>query len=329
MDPHSQYGAVREQIARAIGEVIDSGRFILGPRVREVERSFAEHVGVAHGIGVANGTDALVIALRALGVEPRRRGHLPLVHVLRDRRVDRRHRRDPGLRRHRGRDLQPRPGRRGGRDHAAHARGRRRCTCSATRRRWRPLTAVCGRHGLARARGRRAGVRRLARRRALRRDRRRGDVLVLPHQEPALLRRRRPDHDRERRGRPHLPRAALPRLRGQGRRSRTSATTRAWTSCRRRSCSSCCRCSTAGTTAASPSPPATPSSASASTWSLPAVAAGARHIYHLYVVRSQERERLVAGLAEAGVATRHLLHDAAAPAAGVRAPRLRRGLASR
>ena len=34
MDPHSQYAGVREQIARAIAEVIDSGRFILGPRVR-------------------------------------------------------------------------------------------------------------------------------------------------------------------------------------------------------------------------------------------------------------------------------------------------------
>src|ERR1700716_3081992 len=70
MDPHSQYAAVREQILRAIGDVIDSGRFILGPRVREVERAFAEQVGVAHGIGVANGTDALLIALRALGVQP-------------------------------------------------------------------------------------------------------------------------------------------------------------------------------------------------------------------------------------------------------------------
>ena len=70
MDPHSQYAEVREQIARAIAEVIESGRFILGPRVAEVERTFAEHLGVAHGIGVANGTDALLIALRALGVEP-------------------------------------------------------------------------------------------------------------------------------------------------------------------------------------------------------------------------------------------------------------------
>jgi dTDP-4-amino-4,6-dideoxygalactose transaminase len=70
MDPHSQYDAVREQIARAIAGVIDSGRFILGPRVSEAEKAFSEHVGAAHGIGVANGTDALVIALRALGVEP-------------------------------------------------------------------------------------------------------------------------------------------------------------------------------------------------------------------------------------------------------------------
>ena len=54
---------------------------------------------------------------------------------------------------------------------------------------------------------------------------------------------------------------------------------------------------------------------------------GARHIYHLYVVRSQEREHLAAGLAEAGIATGHLLHDAAAPAAGLRAPRLGRGVA--
>jgi dTDP-4-amino-4,6-dideoxygalactose transaminase len=70
MDPHSQYAAVREQILRAIGDVIDSGRYILGPRVAEAEKAFAAHTGAAHGIGVANGTDALVIALRALGVEP-------------------------------------------------------------------------------------------------------------------------------------------------------------------------------------------------------------------------------------------------------------------
>ena len=68
MDPHSQYGAVREQILGAIAEVVDSGRFILGPRVREVEQTLSAQVGAAFGIGVANGTDALLIALRALGV---------------------------------------------------------------------------------------------------------------------------------------------------------------------------------------------------------------------------------------------------------------------
>src|SRR3954454_6031193 len=70
MDPHSQYAAVRDQVMRAIGEAIDSGRYILGPRVAEAERAFAAHTGAAHGIGVANGTDALVIALRAVGVQP-------------------------------------------------------------------------------------------------------------------------------------------------------------------------------------------------------------------------------------------------------------------
>ena len=62
----------------------------------------------------------------------------------------------------------------------------------------------------------------------------------------------------------------------------------------------------------------------------PAVAPGARHIYHLYVVRSQEREQLMRRAStEAGVASGHVLHDAAAPAAGLRAPRVGRGLASR
>ena len=122
MDPHSQYAAVRAQVTRAIGEVIDSGRFILGPRVAEAERVFAEQVGTSFGIGVANGTDALLIALRALGVRAGRRGHLPVVHVLRHRRVDRRRGRGARLRRHRGRDVLPRSGSRRGSDHPQDAR---------------------------------------------------------------------------------------------------------------------------------------------------------------------------------------------------------------
>ena len=50
--------------------VIDSGRFILGPEVEAFERELAALLGVRHVVGVANGTDAITLALRALGVGP-------------------------------------------------------------------------------------------------------------------------------------------------------------------------------------------------------------------------------------------------------------------
>ena len=50
--------------------MVDSGAFILGPEVQAFEREFAEFVGAEQAIGVANGTDALTIALRAMGVGP-------------------------------------------------------------------------------------------------------------------------------------------------------------------------------------------------------------------------------------------------------------------
>lgn len=54
----------------ALTRVVDSGRFVLGPEVEAFEEEFAAHLGVRHCIGVANGTEALTIALRALGVVP-------------------------------------------------------------------------------------------------------------------------------------------------------------------------------------------------------------------------------------------------------------------
>ncbi len=60
------YGRVHQAIHR----VVDSGAFILGPEVEAFEREFADYVGVPHAIGVANGTEAITIALRALGVGP-------------------------------------------------------------------------------------------------------------------------------------------------------------------------------------------------------------------------------------------------------------------
>jgi dTDP-4-amino-4,6-dideoxygalactose transaminase len=61
---------LRAQLREAVERVLDSGRFILGPEVEAFEREFAEHLGTRHAIGVANGTDALTIALRAMGVGP-------------------------------------------------------------------------------------------------------------------------------------------------------------------------------------------------------------------------------------------------------------------
>ena len=61
---------LREQLRRAIERVLDSERFILGPEVSAFERELAAYCGAAHAVGVANGTDAITIALRAMGVGP-------------------------------------------------------------------------------------------------------------------------------------------------------------------------------------------------------------------------------------------------------------------
>src|SRR5438067_295102 len=61
---------LRPQIDAAIAAVLDDKRFILGPNVGAFEEEFAAACGARHAIGVANGTDALTIALRAMGVGP-------------------------------------------------------------------------------------------------------------------------------------------------------------------------------------------------------------------------------------------------------------------
>ncbi len=61
---------LRREIDQAIARVLDGGRFILGPEVEGFERELASYLGVRHVIGVANGTDAITIGLRALGIGP-------------------------------------------------------------------------------------------------------------------------------------------------------------------------------------------------------------------------------------------------------------------
>ena len=61
---------LREDIDNNIKKVIDHGKYILGPEVKQLEEKLASFVGVKHCIGVSSGTDALLIALMAIGIKP-------------------------------------------------------------------------------------------------------------------------------------------------------------------------------------------------------------------------------------------------------------------
>jgi dTDP-4-amino-4,6-dideoxygalactose transaminase len=69
-DTDTPLAPLRAAIHAKLAEVIDAGRFILGPEVAAFERELAGYVGIEHAVGVANGTDALTIAVRAAGVKP-------------------------------------------------------------------------------------------------------------------------------------------------------------------------------------------------------------------------------------------------------------------
>jgi len=68
VDLGKQYESMRDEITVALGGVLDSSRFVGGPVVGAFEAEFARFCGVKHAIGVGNGTDALMLALRACGV---------------------------------------------------------------------------------------------------------------------------------------------------------------------------------------------------------------------------------------------------------------------
>ena len=118
--PFIDVAAQRRRLGRAIDDavarVLDHCQFILGPEVRAVEADLAAFCGARHAITCASGTDALLLPLMAKGHRPRRRGHLPVLHVLRHRRGRGARRRDAGLRRRRGGQLQSRSEERGAGD---------------------------------------------------------------------------------------------------------------------------------------------------------------------------------------------------------------------
>ncbi|HXA54299.1 MAG TPA: DegT/DnrJ/EryC1/StrS family aminotransferase [Solirubrobacteraceae bacterium] len=69
-DTSSPLTPLREELRAAVARVMDSGSYILGPEVAAFEQELAAYCGAAHAVGVANGTEAITIALRALGVGP-------------------------------------------------------------------------------------------------------------------------------------------------------------------------------------------------------------------------------------------------------------------
>src|SRR5688500_11648870 len=70
IDLKRQYRAYQAEIDAAIHPVLEHGQFVLGPEVAELETALAQFVGVRHCIGVASGTDSLVMALMALDIGP-------------------------------------------------------------------------------------------------------------------------------------------------------------------------------------------------------------------------------------------------------------------
>jgi len=70
LDLSSETDALWDDLSEAVQRVMRSGQFIMGPEVEQFEQEVAEFLDVRHAVGVNSGTDALVIGLRALGVEP-------------------------------------------------------------------------------------------------------------------------------------------------------------------------------------------------------------------------------------------------------------------
>jgi len=69
LDLNAQLASIRDELQNAVKDVIDSTRYIMGPKVENLEKEIAEYTGVKYGIGVSSGTDALLISLMTLDVK--------------------------------------------------------------------------------------------------------------------------------------------------------------------------------------------------------------------------------------------------------------------
>ncbi len=68
LDLHAQYIPILEKIKQEINQVLDTHQYILGPQVKAFENKMAAYHGAKHAIGCASGTDALILAIKALGI---------------------------------------------------------------------------------------------------------------------------------------------------------------------------------------------------------------------------------------------------------------------
>lgn len=70
IDLQSQYQSYKHEIDSAIHAVLDTSQYIMGPAVKELELNLAKYTGAKHAVACASGTDALLIALLAIGIKP-------------------------------------------------------------------------------------------------------------------------------------------------------------------------------------------------------------------------------------------------------------------
>ena len=69
IDLQTQYKSYKTEIDASIQEVLDSSQYIMGPKLKTFESNLATFTGAKHAIGCASGTDALLIALMAIGIK--------------------------------------------------------------------------------------------------------------------------------------------------------------------------------------------------------------------------------------------------------------------
>ena len=70
LDLKAQYASIRNEIQDAVNSVLENQHFILGPEVKALEKEIAEYCGTKYAVGVASGTDALILGLKACGIGP-------------------------------------------------------------------------------------------------------------------------------------------------------------------------------------------------------------------------------------------------------------------